>query len=140
MCVTWGLSKVFADVKEKWVRYHQMNPTKPLDTTTVAAVAVTALCDDPLYANLIIVHPDMDDITFADFKLLVMKYYSAYVTHSQVPKRLLGDAMAVQDLGDACDMARVSLGQPPLQFPFCRGVVSYHKFRECPHYVKTIQA
>lgn len=41
----------------------------------VAAFVVAALGDIPLYANPLILHPHMDDITFADFKVLVMKYY-----------------------------------------------------------------
>lgn len=57
-----------------------MKPKRPLDTTTAAAFAVTALCDNPLYGNLLILHLDMHDITFAGLKVLIRKYYYTHVT------------------------------------------------------------
>lgn len=87
-----------------------------------------------------VLHPDMDDITFADLKVLVMKYYYAYVKHSHVPEPPRGHALAVQYRGDAFDMALVLPGQPLLPCPFCKDVVSLHKFRGCSQFVETIEA
>lgn len=42
-------TKVFDDFKEHWGSYNMIKPKKPLDTITVTAIAVTALCDNLLY-------------------------------------------------------------------------------------------
>lgn len=98
------------------------------------------MCDNPLYVNLRILHPETDDMTFSDSKVLDMKYYWAYVKHSRTPKPPRGHALAVQDRVDVFDMKSVSHGQPFFQYPFCRDVVSFHKFRGCPQFAETIKA
>lgn len=72
-------TKTADHIRENWDCYNRVKRKRPLDTTTVAAFTVTALCDDPLYANLLILHPDMDDVIFADLKVIVMNFYWAYI-------------------------------------------------------------
>lgn len=48
--------------------------------------AVTALHNNRLHENLLMLHPYMGDVTFVDLKVLVMKYYWGYVKHSQTPQ------------------------------------------------------
>lgn len=63
-------TKVFDDIKEQRDRYNRMKPKKTLDTTAVAAFAVSTLCDNPLYVNVLKFHPNKADITSADLKVL----------------------------------------------------------------------
>lgn len=44
---------------------------------------VSALYDNPLYTNLIILHPDMDDGTFVDLSVHATKYQRVHVKHPQ---------------------------------------------------------
>lgn len=85
-----------------------MKPKKSLNNTTVVAFALMALCDNPIHGNLLILHLDMDDITFACMKVIGMKYYYTYVKHSHVLEPPRGHAMVVEDLGKAFNMALVS--------------------------------
>lgn len=84
-----------------------MKSNNSLDTTTVAEIAMTPLCDNPLHSKLPIPHPDMEDITFTDLKVLVMQYHWAHVKNSQFPDPPRGHVWAVQDLGDAFDMPTI---------------------------------
>lgn len=80
------LTKAVDDIKEQWDCYNMMRPPTPLDTAIVTVFAVMALCDNLMYAYLLILHPDMDDIVFASMKVLVMKYCCTYVKYSQSPE------------------------------------------------------
>lgn len=74
----------------------------------------------------------MDCIPLVDLTVLVMKYCFTYVKPSRVLEPAHGHALAVQDLGDAFDVTLVLPGHHLLQCPYCRGVLSHHRFRECP--------
>lgn len=117
-----------------------MKTNEPLDTAAVAAFVVTTRCDIPLYVNLFILRPYMDDVTFAELQILVMKYYWTRVNHSQVLESPWGHALAGRDMGGNFDMALVSHGQSLLQCPFCIDVIYYHMFQEYPRFVATVEA
>lgn len=67
-----NLAITIDDIKEYWDRFNRINPVKPLDTTTVTVFAVTASCDNPLYEIILFLHPDMDEVTSADLKVIVL--------------------------------------------------------------------
>lgn len=54
----------------------------------------------------------MDEVAFEELKVMITQYYWKYVNHSKTPESPRRHALAIYDLGDAFDVALVSLGQP----------------------------